>query len=43
MRGAFIISAVAVAGFVFLAWHFNHWWIALFSVLFLYNYERREK
>lgn len=42
MRIAFIVSAIGVAGFVFLAWYFNHWWIALFGLLFMYRYEGRK-
>lgn len=42
MKFAFIVSAIGVAGMCFLAWHFNHWWIALFGVLFMYHYERKE-
>lgn len=40
MRVALIVSAIAVGGFIFLAWQFNHWWIALFGLLFMYSYER---
>lgn len=43
MKLAFMVSAIAVAGFIFLAWQFNHWWIALFSLLFMYDVERKEK
>lgn len=30
-----IDNAIALAAFVFLAIYFNHWWIALFSILFM--------
>jgi chromate transport protein ChrA len=43
MKSAFLVSAIAVAGFVFLAWQFNHWWIALFALLFMYSFEKNEK
>lgn len=35
MRLDFIVSAIAVGGFIFLAWSFDHWWIALFGLLFI--------
>lgn len=35
MKLEFIVSAIAVGGFIFLAWSFNHWWIALFGLLFI--------
>lgn len=43
MRLVFVVSAIGVGGFIFLAWQFNHWWIALFGLLFMYNVERRER
>ena len=43
MRLALIVSAIGVGGFIFLAWNFNHWWIALFGLLFMYSYEGSEK
>ena len=43
MKTAFIVSAIGVGGFIFLAWHFNHWWIALLGLLFMYSYESGEK
>ena len=43
MKLAFMVSAIGVAGFIFLAWQFNHWWIALFGLLFTYSCEEKEK
>ncbi len=43
MKLAFIVSAIGVAGFIFLAWQFNHWWIALFGLLFMYSYEKKDE
>lgn len=43
MKLAFIVSAIGIAGFIFLAWQFNHWWIALFGLLFMYDYERKTR
>ena len=34
-----VINVTAIAGFVFLAWHFGHWWIALFAILFLFEWK----
>lgn len=43
MKLAFIVSAIGVAGFIFLAWQFNRWWIALFGLLFMYRHERKAR
>ena len=43
MRLALIVSAIGVGGFIFLAWNFNHWWIALFGLLFMYRHVRSEE
>ena len=32
---AIVTEVVAVIVFGFLAWKFNHWWIALFSIAFM--------
>lgn len=29
-----LCKITAIAGFIFLAYHFEHWWIALFSLFF---------
>ena len=29
------IDVTAIAGCVFLAYHFGHWWIVLFALLFM--------
>ena len=34
-RDILISNTVRVLGFILLAIAFNHWWIALFSILFL--------
>lgn len=43
MKLAFIVSAIGVAGFIFLAWQFNHWQIALFGLLFMYSCESKAR
>ena len=35
-------NSVAVICWTFLAWHFDKWWIALFSVLFMTTAKWRE-
>ena len=37
-----VTNVAAIAGFVFLAWHFGHWWIALFAYMFMFTIERRD-
>lgn len=32
-----LIDVAAIAGFVYLAVFFNHWWIALFAYIFIYT------
>lgn len=33
-----MVNIVAIGCFTFLAYYFNHWWIVLFSILFLFEY-----
>jgi len=35
-----MVNVTAIAGFTFLAYHFNHWWIALFSLLFMFGHRK---
>lgn len=32
-----IINCFAIVGFTFLAWQFDHWWIILFAILFMFE------
>ena len=32
-----------IAGFIFLAFHFGHWWISLFSILFAFSYSEEKE
>ena len=38
-----VINVTAIIGFVYLAMHFGHWWISLFSLLFLFGTSTREE
>jgi len=40
---AIVTEIVAVIVFGFLAWKFNHWWIALFSIVFMKSLKFRVK
>lgn len=40
---AVIINSVAIICFTILAIYFNHWWIALFSGLFLFEEKRHHR
>lgn len=41
-----LIDITAIAGFVYLAVFFNHWWIALFAYIFIqtphFDYKKKE-
>lgn len=41
-RNMLIANTVKILGFILLAIVFNHWWIALFSILF-WTYTKNEK
>lgn len=34
--GVVLMNMCIICGFVFLAWHFGHWWIALFMFMGLF-------
>lgn len=36
-----LITITAIIVFGALAYLFHHWWIALFSLLFMYSFERK--
>ena len=40
MKLAFFVTMTAIVTFGALAYLFHHWWIALFSILFMYSFER---
>lgn len=40
MKG--LAEIAAIAGFIFLAFKFGHWWIALFSILFCFSDSEKE-
>lgn len=41
MKG--LAEIAAIAGFIFLAFHFGHWWISLFSLLFAFSYSEEKQ
>lgn len=38
-----LAEIAAIAGFIFLAFHFGHWWISLFSILFAFSYSEEKE
>ena len=41
MKG--LAEIAAIAGFIFLAFPFGHWWISLFSILFAFSYSEEKE
>lgn len=41
MKG--LAEIAAITGFIFLAVHFGHWWISLFSILFAFSYNEEKE
>ena len=38
-----LVEITAIVGFVYLACYFEHWWIALFSILFSFSLHRHSE